>query len=192
MSIKCRLCGSPISSSPLLELNNMPKSAQSFVKEDELDSEKGVDIILYQCENCGLVQATGEPVPYYKDVIRATSVSGEMRSFRLEQFGSFIENFDLHGKRILEVGAGTGDYLSIMSEINPETYGLEHNEESVQVQDTVASDGTRIIGFKDFTAHAGATSLIYMLQKQLSKNYYTISSFSVLCCDIKCTKSDTY
>lgn len=133
MSIKCRLCGSPISSSPLLELNNMPKSAQSFVKEDELDSEKGVDIILYQCENCGLVQATGEPVPYYKDVIRATSVSGEMRSFRLEQFGSFIENFDLHGKRILEVGAGTGDYLSIMSEINPETYGLEHNEESVQV-----------------------------------------------------------
>ena len=46
MSIKCRLCGSPISSSPLLELNNMPKSAQSFVKEDELDSEKGVDIIL--------------------------------------------------------------------------------------------------------------------------------------------------
>lgn len=49
------------------------------------------------------------------------------------------------------------------------------NEESVQVQDTVASDGTRIIGFKDFTAHAGATSLIYMLQKQLSKNYYTIS-----------------
>ena len=49
------------------------------------------------------------------------------------------------------------------------------NEELVQVQETVASNSTRIIGFKDFTAHAGATSLIYMLQKQLSKNYYTIS-----------------
>lgn len=49
------------------------------------------------------------------------------------------------------------------------------NEELVQVQETVASNSTRIIGFKDFTAHAGATSLIYMLQKQLFKNYYTIS-----------------
>ena len=33
----------------------------------------------------------------------------------------------------------------------------------------------RVIGFKNFTNHAGATSLIYMLQKQLSKHYYTVS-----------------
>jgi hypothetical protein len=33
----------------------------------------------------------------------------------------------------------------------------------------------RIIGFKNFTAHAGATSLIYMLKKQLSKDYYTVA-----------------
>lgn len=31
--------------------------------------------------------------------------------------------------------------------------------------------GTRIIGFKDLTQHAGATSLIYMLKRQLSSNY---------------------
>lgn len=33
----------------------------------------------------------------------------------------------------------------------------------------------RIIGVKNFTAHAGATSLIYMMKKQLSKDYYTIA-----------------
>ena len=33
----------------------------------------------------------------------------------------------------------------------------------------------RIIGFKNFTSHAGATSLIYMLKKQLSRDYYTIA-----------------
>ena len=36
-------------------------------------------------------------------------------------------------------------------------------------------EGIRVIGFKNFTNHAGATSLIYMLKKQLSKNYYTVA-----------------
>lgn len=34
---------------------------------------------------------------------------------------------------------------------------------------------SKIIGFKDFTDHAGATSLIYMLKKQLEKDYSVIS-----------------
>ena len=43
------------------------------------------------------------------------------------------------------------------------------------VTESVSSSNVRIIGFKNFTNHAGATSLIYMLKKQLSKNYYTIA-----------------
>ena len=38
------------------------------------------------------------------------------------------------------------------------------NEEMLQIQDAAVIAGTRIIGFKNFTSHAGATSLIYMLQ----------------------------
>ena len=34
--------------------------------------------------------------------------------------------------------------------------------------------GTRVIGFKDLTDHAGATTLIYMLKKQLEDNYNVI------------------
>jgi len=33
----------------------------------------------------------------------------------------------------------------------------------------------KVIGVKNFTNHAGATSLIYMLKKQLSQNYYVIA-----------------
>lgn len=39
----------------------------------------------------------------------------------------------------------------------------------------VVTNKTRVIGFKNATSHAGATSLIYMLKKELSKNYYTIA-----------------
>jgi hypothetical protein len=48
------------------------------------------------------------------------------------------------------------------------------DEELVEVQEEIVSNDVRIIGFKDFTSHAGSTSLIYMLKKQLSKNYYTV------------------
>ena len=37
------------------------------------------------------------------------------------------------------------------------------------------SSKVRVIGIKNFTAHAGATSLIYMLKKQLSKDYSTVA-----------------
>ncbi len=37
--------------------------------------------------------------------------------------------------------------------------------------DTPVISGTRVIGFKDLTDHAGATTLIYMLKKQLEEHY---------------------
>ena len=49
------------------------------------------------------------------------------------------------------------------------------DDELVKVQNVMVDNSTRVIGFKNFTSHAGATSLIYMLHKQLSNNYYTVS-----------------
>lgn len=49
-----------------------------------------------------------------------------------------------------------------------------HGQESTYISDVVAAPsigGTRVIGFKDLTEHAGATTLIYMLKKQLEANY---------------------
>ena len=39
----------------------------------------------------------------------------------------------------------------------------------------VVTNKIRVIGFKNVTSHAGATSLIYMLKKELSKSYYTVA-----------------
>jgi len=46
----------------------------------------------------------------------------------------------------------------------------ENNFFTEQVS-TPSIGGTRVIGFKDLTDHAGATTLIYMLKKQLDNNY---------------------
>ncbi|MBQ8659294.1 MAG: hypothetical protein IJ475_00440 [Bacilli bacterium] len=48
---------------------------------------------------------------------------------------------------------------------------LNGNEKSFDGSGAPSIKGTRIIGFKNLTDHAGATSLVYMLKKQLSQFY---------------------
>ena len=129
---KCRCCDSDLPLQPIFSLNNMPKSAQNFPAKEDLKDEIGITLELYQCLNCGTMQLAGEPVPYYRDVIRAVGVSPSMKSFRLRQFRSFIKRHSLIGKKILEIGCGTGDYLSIMEKSGALAYGVENNSDSVK------------------------------------------------------------
>ncbi len=129
---KCRVCGSNFFEKPLLKYRNMPSVAQNFPDKENLDKDKGLDLEVFQCSGCGLVQLNNEPVAYFKEVIRAASVSPEMKEFRIKQFNEFIEKYHLNDKRIIEVGCGRGEYLSIMQEAGADVYGLEEKEESVK------------------------------------------------------------
>jgi cyclopropane fatty-acyl-phospholipid synthase-like methyltransferase len=64
-------------------------------------------------------------------VIRATGFSPEMKEFRIRQFSRFVKKYSLEGKKIIEIGCGRGEYLSIMSQVGAETYGLEYSKDSV-------------------------------------------------------------
>lgn len=129
---QCRACGGTFYTDSLLELINMPQAAQHMPDKKALGADKGVSLTLKQCSSCGLIQLDNEPVPYYKDVIRATSVSGEMKKFRAAQFRGFVKKYGLTGKKILEIGCGRGDYLAIMSETGAISYGLENSKRSVE------------------------------------------------------------
>ena len=128
----CRVCAQEIAGAPLLEYHNMPKSAQFFPASSEADTERGVDLRLFVCPYCGMMQLDGEPVPYYREVIRATRVSPEMRAFRVRQFREWIERYQLHGKRIIEIGCGGGEFLSMMKEAGADAEGIEFSEELVR------------------------------------------------------------
>jgi SAM-dependent methyltransferase len=109
----------------------MPKAAQYLPDVGSLESDAGVDLEVRQCSGCGLVQLSGEPVPYFREVIRAAGYSPEMMDFRRKQFGSLMEKFSLKGKKIIEIGCGRGEILSIMRECGGDAYGLEYSEDSV-------------------------------------------------------------
>lgn len=132
----CRLCHNLLVEKPLLTFRNMPASAQGFPTEQELSTDSGSELEICQCKKCGMVQITGEPVPYYKDVIRATGVSEEMKVFRRKQFAEWITKYNLNGKKIIEIGCGRGEYMDMMAEHPVELFGLEHNQDSIEAAKT--------------------------------------------------------
>ena len=129
---KCRVCGHQFFEKPLLRYENMPKAAQFLPDAESLESDKGVDLEVCQCSGCGLVQLSNNPVPYYREVIRAAAFSEEMKDFRIKQFGRFIQKYSLKKKKVIEIGCGRGEYLSLMQQCGIEAYGLEYLAESVK------------------------------------------------------------
>ena len=121
----CRVCSSPIVTPPVLTYYNMPRAAQHFPNAKDLVADKGSDLSLFECAECGLLQLTCKPVSYYREVIRASAFSSEMRIFRVNQLGKWVKKYGLNNKRILEVGCGKGEYLNLFSGFNVNAVGLE-------------------------------------------------------------------
>ena len=128
---KCRVCGHKFFDEPLLRYENMPKAAQFMPDAGSLKNDQGVDLEVCQCTGCGLVQLSNIPVPYYREVVRASAVSEEMKDFRKKQFSRFVNKYSLQGKKIIEIGCGKGEFLSIMQQFIAEAYGLEYSKESI-------------------------------------------------------------
>lgn len=131
MTDRCRICTQPLFPEPLLTQHDMPAAAQGLPSESELASDCGITLALRQCTGCGLVQLGTPAVPYWRDVIRAAGVSAEMKAFRLAQFGRWLADHGLVGRKVLEVGCGRGEYLTLLAEAGADAYGIEHRQESV-------------------------------------------------------------
>ena len=110
----------------------MPKAAQFLPFRSELLKEKGVNLKICQCSGCGLVQLSGRPVPYYREVVRAAAFSPEMKAFRKNQFSTFVQKYGLSGKRIIELGCGGGEYLRIMRGAGTKASGIEYSRNAVR------------------------------------------------------------
>ena len=125
--MQCRVCKLSNLCEHILTIENQPPSAQQFF-ENQLDSQIKIDLEIYECSQCGLVQHNLEPVSYYKDVIRAVAYSPDMKAFRLKQFQEFLNKYELCDKKILEIGSGKGEYLDLLHESGAKKlFGLENS-----------------------------------------------------------------
>ena len=130
---RCIACGAPLWETPLLTLDNMPACAQHMPDANGLADDQGLTLDLCQCMGCGLVQFDCEPVEYYRDVIRAGGFSKTMVELRRYQYRNLIKNYDLEGKKFIEVGCGQGEFLKVLSEFPVEAHGIEHDAHLVEL-----------------------------------------------------------
>ena len=146
----------------------MPSSAQGFPDLKGIQYDVGTDLNVRQCSTCGQVQLSEEPVSYYKEVIRSSSVSEEMNQFREKQFSSWVDKNNLQGKTILEVGCGKGEYLSILNKTDILiAHGVEYSQESVDACVSSELNATKgFLGDMDFSLpekkYDGFVSLNFM------------------------------
>lgn len=160
MSKKCRCCKNEINTYPILSYHNLPEKVQGFDKIGHKITDKAIDLDIYQCPYCGLIQVLQTPVDYYRDVIRAVAVSDDMREFRNDYFKEFVNFFNLKEKKILEVGCGCGEYMEIMKQFTNNVYGIEHKHSSVEnalskglnVFETFIEDSASIIPDRPYEA----------------------------------------
>lgn len=148
----CRLCARPLPQNRLLHFENMPKAAQFLPDAQTVHQDSGIDLDVYQCNGCGLVQTGNEPVPYYREVVRAAAFSAEMQAFRRTQFSAFAHSHGLQGKKLIEIGCGRGEFLRLWEETGVEAYGVEYAEQGVQ--ECIRQGLRAVSGFIDRPDHA--------------------------------------
>ena len=130
-AFQCRVCKSNLPADPLIQYSNMPGQAQNFPDQKSMSNDHGQQLQVFECASCGVVQLAVAPVSYYREVIRASAVSDEMSQFRRKQFSWLINTHRLEHGKILEVGCGYGEYLSILDEFDVHAYGIEFNAKAV-------------------------------------------------------------
>lgn len=142
---KCLVCYTELPAAAFLSLPNMPACAQNIPSEDELSVDKGINLNLYQCPCCGLIQLDCPPVYYYRDVIRAGGGTTTMTNLRKTQYRHFIDLCHLENKRILEVGCGQGEFLEMLNGFPVKGFGIENKQSLV---DAARTKGLNV--WKDF------------------------------------------
>lgn len=124
MNMTCIACGHALS--PLMTLDDMPASAQNIPAASELTEDHPLSLTLCQCPSCGLVQFDTEPVDYYRDVIRAGGGTRTMTRLRHEEYARLLtamQENHIHGRRIVEVGCGRGEFLRMWQNLAEDPEG---------------------------------------------------------------------
>ena len=124
MKMTCIACGHALS--PLMTLDDMPASAQNIPAASELAEDHPLSLTLCQCPSCGLVQFDTEPVDYYRDVIRAGGGTRTMTRLRHEEYARLLtamQEHHIHGRRIVEVGCGRGEFLRMWQNLAEDPEG---------------------------------------------------------------------
>lgn len=120
-TIRCESCGSP-RVSILCEIDQAPVHSVILAdtRQEAMEFARG-QIRLGFCETCGFVFNTVfEPglQDYYSNKYESTQAfSTTFNTFQQGLAEHLVQQYDLHGKSIIEIGCGQGEFLSLLCDL---------------------------------------------------------------------------
>jgi SAM-dependent methyltransferase len=115
------------------------------------------DISLGFCESCGFVSNMAfdpDAHSYSQQYEETQGFSPTFQAFHLRLAQSLIEKYDIRGKRIVEIGCGKGEFLSLLCELGNNT-GVGFDPAFVSGRNP-APDSSRLVFVQDFYGEANA------------------------------------
>ena len=113
----CPCCSAP-ASAPLYEVRNVPVHSVTVLRtpEDARAITTG-DIALSLCEHCGFVfnaAFDGAKQDYFHDYVSTQAMSPVFNSFHKRLALDLIDRHGLHGRDVVEIGCGQGEFLELL------------------------------------------------------------------------------
>jgi SAM-dependent methyltransferase len=102
-------------------------------KVEQLSDDTGKSLKVYQCKDCNHVQLTSHAVIYKEEITSISTNSPSMLLHRKKQVEQFVNDFNLRGRKILEVGCGDGHLLNILSQTGVDSFGLETASKAINI-----------------------------------------------------------
>jgi SAM-dependent methyltransferase len=142
MSRPCRLCRAA-ALAPVFTLENAPHDVSYLLTAEQAERDRPLRLDVWRCAECGHVQLADDPEPtYYDDYLMTVSHSPQMRAYQRAQAEGFATRFGLTGRRVVEVGCGDGNYLSILRDLGVDAIG---NEPSARFREAAAELGHDVL-----------------------------------------------
>jgi SAM-dependent methyltransferase len=118
--IQCPICDA-VDIVFFLEIAQAPAHCNLLwsTREEAVRAPRG-EIHLSFCQNCGhIFNPAFQPqlMEYSQDYENSLFVSPRFQKYSMELVGNLIARHDLHGKQILEIGSGQGDFLQLLCEL---------------------------------------------------------------------------
>lgn len=112
---KCAICGMALASK--IALKNFPLNTFEV-------SDQKITLQVGECNCCGAVQLINTPLSDdYLDSKNSIGISTNLREAKKKKLVSFVDDYALRGKKLVEVGCGRGEHLEIFKEAGIEVVG---------------------------------------------------------------------
>lgn len=115
-------------------MKNAPAQIEQLLKTDELEFDSKIDITLYKCESCQVIQQLTSPLPagYYDHYDQKASDVQSMAAYQKSLAVDLVKRFDWIGKSVFEIGTGDGFFAHQLQEFGVNVFGVEPGQPSVE------------------------------------------------------------